>query len=204
MRPIPGKSRSVFASQTLPMNPVTPISNTCLPASAERTESGWRWRACAKCTTGRGFRCTWRSAATMADCNTSRLGRSSSRTSRSGSRAPLGPAPVMRANSPRGRITGASSRPVASRSRKSKRLATIQRTPRERARGRITWSRAWLTRTTWAPRACRRRSSVTPSGFRCGLSLYWKNSSPSRSNRSRLTPRNTLYTTRVANRRWAA
>ena len=40
MRPISGRSVSRFASHTLPMNPVAPISRICFPRSDSRTESG--------------------------------------------------------------------------------------------------------------------------------------------------------------------
>ncbi len=53
------------------------------------------------------------------------------------------------ANGPRGRITGSSSRPVAMPLRNSSRLATSRSTPRCCASGRMTWSRPWLTSTTW-------------------------------------------------------
>src|SRR5689334_6819559 len=40
MRPTSGTRSSISASQTLPRNPAAPVSNTCLPANASRTEMG--------------------------------------------------------------------------------------------------------------------------------------------------------------------
>ncbi len=124
-----------------------------------------------------------------------------SRTSRSSARLPSGPAPLMPAKIPRGRTTGSSSLPVAMPSRNSRRLAIIHFTPRCCASGRITCSSPWLTRTISSPASMRDLSSSMPSIFRYGCNLYLKYSSPSRSSRSRLMPRSTVWTTRVAKTR---
>ena len=68
-----------------------------------------------------------------------------------GALRPSGFSSRMRANAPRGRITGSSNLPVAMPSRNSSRLATIRLTPKCCASGRITWSSPWLTSTTSAP-----------------------------------------------------
>ncbi len=106
----------------------------------------------------------------------------------------------------RGRITGSSSRPVAIPLRNSRRFETRRETPRYCARGRITWSRPWLTSTTFsAPfSATQARRRGTPSAFSCFFKMYSKYSSPSESRRSRVTPDKRVCSTRVANTRLLA
>ena len=64
--PISGKSSRVFANHTLPINPVTPINITRLPANALRTESGASFLSVSQCTTGRTIVTVSRSAGIMA------------------------------------------------------------------------------------------------------------------------------------------
>ena len=77
----------------------------------------------------------------------------------------------MRANAPRGRITGSSSRPVAVPSRNSSRLATIRFTPKCCASGRITCSSPWLTSTTSAPACTSSSTFCTPCALQLRLQL---------------------------------
>ena len=114
---------------------------------------------------------------------------------------PSGWLPVNLAKAPRGRITGSSKRPVAMPSRKSRRLEMMRAMPRCFASGRMMWSRPWLTSTISLPAAMASRSFAMPGCFRRGFRKYSKNSSPSRSRRSRLTPRRTVCSRRVAKTR---
>src|SRR5208337_660197 len=65
--PISGKSISVFASHTLPINPVTPISITCFPPSTFRTENRAGYRFSSKYTIGRTRGVSTRTAGAIAE-----------------------------------------------------------------------------------------------------------------------------------------
>ena len=129
-------------SQTLPMNPVPPISRMCLPARAWRTErisalARRRWKS----TTGGAGLFVCRAVVWMC-----------------GARAPEespGRPSMRKLWEPKGArfgsgcrvsgMMGECSRPVASPSRNSSRLETRLRTPRCWARGRRRWSSSRLT-----------------------------------------------------------
>ena len=103
--PLGQRSINVFASHTLPMNPVTPISITRFPPSAFRTENGAGCRFSVKYTIGRTRGASTRTAGTIAEASAFGPRKPRARTHRAGLCCPSGPASRIRANNPRGRIT---------------------------------------------------------------------------------------------------
>ncbi len=164
-----GTCWSNSTSQTLPINPVTPINIKCFPERLSRTDSDSTRGTSPNRTTLRPMETSGRVAVCVAPaaelaCFQPRFLCSCGAESLP-SVAPL----AIHANGPRGLTIGFSNRPVATPSRNSSWLEINRSTPRCTASGRNTWSSDCPTRTTCAPAASVSRNFSTAPGRNFGF-----------------------------------